>query len=296
MGKKTEKSVYEFNGISIEQRQTDGFINGTAMCTSNEKDVADWLANKSTLELLNALARRLGQPVHNFKDRNSGDLSATRVSKLFPALIVVRRGSPANGGGTWIHHKLAVQLAQWCNAEFALLVSDWVEAWLMAYSPIQLEVDADRVKMRDTLKDHKRLELTDQIKAFLEAAGRYDPKSFHTRKMFWDAHDKLNILMTTETAKQMRLRLEAQLGRKIKENELLRDYYPIDTLAEYAAMCQAAANEMIANNTHPLDAIDIAVRQVLPRSYLAAPIDFSERIELVRRRLEQRDQLFLADF
>lgn len=296
MAKKIVKSIYEFNGISIEQRQTDGFINGTAMCTSNSKDVAQWCLNKSTVELLNALAERLGEPTYDVKDWNSNDSSLTSLSRRFPRILIVKRGSPDNGGGTWIHHKLAVQLAQWCNPQFALLVSDWVELWLMSYSPTQLEADADRVRMRDSLKNLKRLELTDQIKAFLEAAGRYDPKSFGTRQMFWDAHDKLNKLMTTETAKQMRNRLSQKLGKSVDEKELLRDYYPIEALADYASMCQAAANEMSRNGTHPLDAIDIAVQQVLPLNYIAKPIDFTEQIGLVRRRLEQRDQLFLGDF
>ena len=296
MAKKNAIVSYEFNGIAIEQRRIDGYINGTAMCVSNGKDIAQWCLNRSTIELFNALAERLGQPTIDIKDWNSNDSSLTRLSKLFPALLIVKRGAPANGGGTWIHHKLAVPLAQWCNAQFALLVSDWVEAWLMSYSPTQLEADADRVKMRDSLKDRKRLELTDQIKAFLEAAGRYDPKSFDTRQMFWETHDKLNCLMTTETAKQMRKRLSKQIGREVKETELLRDYYPIESLADYAAMCQAAANEMALNGTNPLDALDIAARQVLPQSYRARPIDFAERIDLVRRRLEQRDQLSLGGY
>jgi len=296
MAKKIVKSVYEFNGISIEQRQLDGFINGTAMCTSNSKDIAQWCLNRSTIELLNALADRLGEPTCDIKEWNSNDSSLTRLSRLFPRILIVKRGSPANGGGTWIHHKLAVPLAQWCNPQFALLVSDWVESWLMSYSPTQLEADADRVRMRDALKNQKRLELTDQIKAFLEAAGKYNPKSFKTRQMFWTAHDKLNVVMTTETAQDMRKRLERKLGRSVSEKELLRDYYPIEALADYASMCQAAANEMFRNGTPPLDAIDIAIQQVLPRNYIAKPIDFTEQIDLVRRRIEQRDQLFLGNF
>lgn len=296
MAKNITTVSYEFNGIAIEQRRLDGFINGTAMCGANGKDIAQWCLNRSTIELFNALAERLGQSTIDIKDWNSNDSSLTRLSKLFPALLIVRRGAPANGGGTWIHHKLAVPLAQWCNPQFALLVSDWVESWLMSYSPTQLEADADRVKMRDTLKDQKRLELMDQVKEFLESAGQYDTKSFNTRKMFWETHDKLNCLITTETAKQMRDRLSRQIGRKVKDAELLRDYYPIEVLADFAAMCQAAANEMAINGTHPLDALDIAARQVLPRSYRAQPIDFTERIDLVRRRLEQRDQLSLGGY
>ena len=183
----------------------------------------------------------------------------------------------------------------WLNDDFSLQVEDWVHSWFESgYGPVQLEADIDRVKMRDSLKDKKRLEFTDQIKVFLENAGKYVPGSFPTNKAFWTAHDKLNCLLTTETAKQMKARLTAQLGKKISDQELLRDYFPIDVLADYAGMCQAAANEMAINATEPLQALDIAAQQVLPRDYQAKPIDFTERISLVRRRLEQKDQLLIS--
>jgi hypothetical protein len=62
-------------------------------------------------------------------------------------------------------------------------------------------------------------------------------------------------------------------------------------LANYASLCQAAANEMALNGTSPLMAIEVAAKQVLSPSYTAKPIDFTERIGMVRRRLEQRDQI-----
>ena len=291
-----KKIVGELNGISIEQRVKDGFINGTAMSTAHNKKINDWFRNQDTLDLFIALAIDLDP---NFNYDNSRNLDLTRLSgakysRIFPDLVVSRSGSPETGGGTWLHPTLAIQLAQWCSPAFAIQVSRWVQEWMTSgYNPIQLEADADRVRVRDSLKDDKRLELTDRIKSFLEVAGRYDPSSWETRKHFINAHDKINILLTTETAKKMRERLGQEVGHEIKENELLRDYFPIINLTDYASLCQAAANEMATNNTHPLDAIDIAAKQVLSTKYVAKPIDFTERIDLVRRRLEQKDQYIL---
>ena len=297
MAKKiTKKVVGELNGISIEQRVKDGFINGTAMCTAHNKRINDWFRNQDTLDLFFTLAVDLdpGFNCENSRNLDLTRLSGTKYSKIFPDLVVSRSGSPETGGGTWLHPILAVQLAQWCSPLFAIQVSIWVQEWVTSgYNPIQLEADADRVRVRDSLKEDKRLELTDQIKSFLEAAGRYDPSSWDTIKHFVNAHDKINILLTTEKAKEMRKRLGEELGKPISETELLRDYFPIIDLTNYASLCQAAANEMATNNTSPLEAIDIAAKQVLSSKYVAKPIDFAERIDLVRRRLEQKDQYTL---
>lgn len=268
----------DVNGVLVHQRQVDGYVNATALAKAYErstgvrKDVRDWLLTERAKAYIERLSAKTGIPVLE--------------------LVQVKKGG--NSPGTWIHPKLSVPFGTWLSIEFEMLVSEWVEEWMTsAYNPIQLEADADRVAMRDELKDKKRLEFTGQIKAFLEAAGRYAPGSLHTKKTFWEAHDKLNILLTTETAGTMRKRLESELGRAVSESELLRDYFPMTDLADYAALCQAAANEMALNKTHPMKAIEIAAKQVLSLEYTPKPIDFTERIGLVRRRLEQRDQLLL---
>jgi hypothetical protein len=267
------------DGESVDQRQQDGYVNATQLCkahrqrTGERKDPNDWLKT------------------------NTAKLAIAKLS-VVTNILVTELTEVKQGGkyqGTWIHPRLAVRFAMWLSEDFSLQVEDWIHEWLSSgYNPIQLELDADRVQLRDNLKDKKRLEFTGQIKAFLVAAGRYNPGSFQTKKAFWEAHDKLNTLLTTETAQQMRDRLSLTLGRAVGEQELLRDYFPINNLADYAALCQAAANEMSVNGTHPLKAIDIAAQQVLSHSHAPKQIDFTERIALVRQRLEQRDQLRLA--
>ncbi|MCC5670099.1 KilA-N domain-containing protein [Nostoc sp. CHAB 5784] len=117
----------DVNGVIVDQRVSDGFINGTAMCVAHGKNIADWLRQDSAFDLVAALADRLGILPNYGKSHNFGK---TRVSEVYPNLVIVKRGSPELGGGTWIHHKLAVHLGQWCSPAFALQVSDWIEEWL----------------------------------------------------------------------------------------------------------------------------------------------------------------------
>lgn len=118
---------HDYNGLQIGQRKTDGYINATAMCVATGSDASEWLSLDGTFKLVAALATKLGVEPKTGESRNS---VTTRVSKTFPSLVIVKRGSPSTGGGTWIHPKLAVHLAQWCDPYFALQVSDWVEEWM----------------------------------------------------------------------------------------------------------------------------------------------------------------------
>ena len=115
--------IREWNGYAIEQRR-NGFINGTAMCVANDKEIREWFSNQSTIDLLEALTEDLALETKGGISPNS---TIAMVSAVYPDLVISRRGSPANGGGTWVHPDLAVPLAQWCSPRFALQVSRWTQ-------------------------------------------------------------------------------------------------------------------------------------------------------------------------
>lgn len=127
---KKDNSITEHNvnGLVVEQRIADGFINGTAMCVAYGKEIKHWFGNQSTIDLILALAEDLGL---KSKGRISDDSGISIVSDVYPELVLTKRGSPANGGGTWLHPDLAMQLAQWCNPVFAIQVSRWVREWII---------------------------------------------------------------------------------------------------------------------------------------------------------------------
>jgi hypothetical protein len=286
MAGKIQKVTREVNGISVDQRSTDGFINGTAMCTAHSKDIDKWLVTKATFELFCAVAADLDIDFNplNLGDSDVSILSGSKYAKIFPGLIISKRGAPDAGGGTWIHPDLAIQLAQWCNPAFAIQVSRWVQEWFTTgRNPVASQADLDRIRYRSNLKDEARLRMTGQVKTYLEQIKRYDDKKY-AGIYFARVHDALNIAITGETAKQMRERLANVLNREVKESELIRDYFPAMDLQRYISLCESATNHMINDDLNPLEAVEKATIYALPAGYASQPIDFEEHIKLVHKR------------
>ncbi|MBD0266103.1 MAG: KilA-N domain-containing protein, partial [Tolypothrix sp. Co-bin9] len=258
---KIQKVCRSVNGIAVEQRVADGFINGTAMCVAHNKEIKFWLRNKETFSLFAELAQVEGikTNVIIIPDSDIVKLSVKKYGEIFPQLICGKPGSPENGGGTWLHPDLAIQLAQWCSPAFAIQVSRWVREWMTTgQNPIWVQADLDRVVYRDTLKDESRRRMTNQVKIYLQQIKKYDDQKY--RGIFFaKVHDSINIAVTSETAKQMRVRLSEILGREVKESELIRDYFPALHLTRYISVCEAGANFMIRDDLHPISAIERAI-------------------------------------
>jgi hypothetical protein len=287
MAGKIQKVSREFNGVSIEQRSTDGFINGTAMCTACDKKIDAWLRTKDTLRLFDALAVDLGLEINysNLSNLDEATLSGAKYAKIFAGLILSRGGSPESGGGTWIHPDLATPLAQWCSPAFAIQVSRWVQDWAVTgRNPVANQADLDRVTYRSNLKDEARLRMTGQVKEYLLRIQKYDD-SRYSGMYFARVHDALNVMVTGETAKQMRFRLGELLGRELRETELIRDYFPAMYLQRYISLCEAAANFMDIDNMKPPDAVNRAAQYALPKGYEPQPIDFQEHIKITQGRV-----------
>ena len=74
------------NGIDVEQRVADGFINATAMCVAHSKDLTQWFRTKDTFELFMELAQDLGISANsvNLQNLDFSRLSASRYADIFP--------------------------------------------------------------------------------------------------------------------------------------------------------------------------------------------------------------------
>lgn len=112
---------HEVNNSVINQRESDGYINATAMCKVSNKQFKDYAANKSTQEFFQALAEDLQLEIQ------LGDKSLVNKNQ---ALIETFPGAPSTGGGTWVHPQVALNLAQWLSPKFAVQVSKWVYDWM----------------------------------------------------------------------------------------------------------------------------------------------------------------------
>ena len=100
----------EFNGFKIRQRESDGYIHATDMCKiSSTMKWANYFTNKFSKKFINELS------------------ADTNI--LASELINSTKGGNKNNQGTWIHPRIAINLAQWISAEFAVKVSKWVIEW-----------------------------------------------------------------------------------------------------------------------------------------------------------------------
>ena len=97
----------EWNGHAIQRRHADGYVNATAMCKANGRHLPHYLTNARTSEYLQALSGSVGIPTDHLK-------------------VSIGTG-PNHLRGTWIHPRLAVDLARWISPGFAV----WMDGWFL---------------------------------------------------------------------------------------------------------------------------------------------------------------------
>jgi len=102
-----------WRGTAIQRREHDGFVNATAMCQAGGKLFADYARLSRTRDYMTAL------------------ISAATPVMGIPAaasdLIHTIQGGTPSLQGTWIHPRLAVDLARWISPAFAV----WMDGWFL---------------------------------------------------------------------------------------------------------------------------------------------------------------------
>lgn len=101
----------------------DAYLNATAIASEYAKRAQYYLENKETQEYIAEL-----------KAFSKGRIPAFHTNQL----VTVKKGSPENGGGTWLHPKLAVHFARWLNPKFAIWCDDQI---------MQIMIDKSNAKL-----------------------------------------------------------------------------------------------------------------------------------------------------
>lgn len=96
-----------WKGTAIQRRESDGYVNATAMAKANGKHLPHYLANERTSEYLRELSGSVGIP-----------------TDLLVQSIVT---GPNHQRGTWVHQRVAVDLARWVSPAFAV----WMDGWFL---------------------------------------------------------------------------------------------------------------------------------------------------------------------
>ena len=99
--------VRTWNDAPISRRDSDGFADATAMCQANGKLWGHYRENERTTAYLAALGESLNLPADQ--------------------LVLTTTSGPNHLRGTWIHPRLAVDLARWLSPQFAV----WMDGWFL---------------------------------------------------------------------------------------------------------------------------------------------------------------------
>jgi hypothetical protein len=146
-------SVRTWNDAPITRRDSDGFADATAMCQANGKHLPHYISNQRTTDYLQALAASLG-------------ISAEQ-------LVISTTAGPNHLRGTWVHPRLAVDLARWLSPQFAVWMDGWFLEQLEQPQPAQaLQGDAWRSMDSDQwLSQPKALLAAQYLLCDAEAGG-----------------------------------------------------------------------------------------------------------------------------
>lgn len=109
----TNLNVFEYEGNQITFNLNDGDV------MINLTEVAKAFPNKNLSEIVNS------QDVKEYIE----ELSKIENS-IFTDYLIVRKGSPHLGGGTWAHRRVALRVAQKLSARFAIWVDEKIETLL----------------------------------------------------------------------------------------------------------------------------------------------------------------------
>jgi len=118
--------IKSFGDIAVSFRN-DGFLNASAIAAHFGKRVPDFLKTEQNQEYISALAEHLSKTLKIVFDKNQ--------------LVIVKKGSPANGGGTWLHPKLAIHFARWLDPRFAVWCDEQIEQILSGSLKSQTTTD-----------------------------------------------------------------------------------------------------------------------------------------------------------
>ncbi len=142
-------------GEIIPQRTADGYISATALCKSVNKQFSHYHALKSTKDFIEELKKQTGMPETQ--------------------LVHIISGGNPQLQGTWVHPYIAINLAQWLSAKFAVKVSQWVTEWQQGKAKAVMPIHIERYLMNRAKVPYTHFsmlnELTLGLIAPLEQAG-----------------------------------------------------------------------------------------------------------------------------
>jgi len=126
----------ELDGFTVWQRKSDGYWNATALCKAAGKEWYGYARNADNQKFMEGLKR---------SPQICGDL------------IQMITDGPNETRGTWVHRKVAIDLARWCSTDFAIQVNGWIDELLTVGQVSLTASQAPAFQLPQTMSEALRL-------------------------------------------------------------------------------------------------------------------------------------------
>jgi len=203
---------------------------------------------------------------------------------MFPGLLYVKRGSPENGGGVWVHPDVSIDWASECNPLFGIQVARWIREWFSTgKNPVYNEPDLDKEYIAWQERHDIRIELKDVLR----------PELMEATRAYAVANNLSPITVCSKVHDIMNERIQGAKARDIKAlnglplADLLRDYFDTKPLYIYAAINRIAINKIVDFNIDPLQAVHDACDAYLGGRYTPKLFPKAENLYLQQRRVQK---------
>ena len=235
--------MLEFNGFKIRQRPEDGYIHASDMCKVGKKRWFNYYKNENTKAFIDQLSTE----------------TLIRAS----ALITSIKGGNKYNQGTWIHPRIAINLAQWISPQFAVKVTDWVQGF----------IEGDTKLIADIVKQREKVHNTTASLSLVEISNDIELSDFDKQEQLIRMHEKnVNVLKTQLLEKEGLLIQKddkiSQQGDKIDYlTNLLKDNnIKIDKLLNFASEQKEIASTQTEIAVETRNMLKTAVGNVAEKS------------------------------
>jgi hypothetical protein len=153
-----EKDKITLGNVEVISRQSDGYINASQLCKAGKKYYNDWFRLEKTKEFLTELSQELKIDILTDKTDPGG---ISRHENTNVSLIKINQYNDSDQS-TWVHPRVAIQIAQWISPKFAVNVTGWIHKLLSTGSvklerPVKIfstltEIDIEAEKLENEVK------------------------------------------------------------------------------------------------------------------------------------------------
>lgn len=261
-------SIVKIKYENIDQSfDNSGWFNATEAAKRFNKEPYMWLRQRESVEYLVALAKH--QSKCDFMEefnkiitlRSISSLSQSKLLKLAKktGLVKTKSGSPENGGGTWLHPKLALVFARWLNIDFAIWCDEQIDNLLRTNQAPPSIQDMIRLMLLPTATTWEKRFPDSYYKALAKITGtKFNNHIGGSPAIFGDITNKwiYRIIMPKEVVSELRANK--------RDGEKMHQW--LTNGGEHMLSKQINAVEVIANSS--IDYQDFTARcyQAFPRA------------------------------